>query len=103
MTIDVKKLTPRIKNVKNVFFMKKNKKNVKKRWIKNVLDKLTKLIKPNEKFQSKITVLICMTTFQVYCFFVRELFIADMLHSSLKSGFMQDFSRFSRILAGLVG
>ena len=28
---------------------------------KNVVDKLRKLIKPNEKFPNKITVLICMT------------------------------------------
>ena len=41
-------------------------KNVKKRSIKNVVDKLTKLIKPNEKFPSKITVLICMPTFEGY-------------------------------------
>ena len=39
--IDVKTLTTRIKNVK-------------KRWIKNVIDKLTKLIKPNEKFPVNI-------------------------------------------------
>jgi len=30
------------------------KKNVKKRCIKNVVDKLTKLIKPNEKFPSEL-------------------------------------------------
>ena len=30
-------------------------------------------------------------------------FIAAMLNPSLKSRFMQEFSRFSRILAGLVG
>ena len=41
-------------------------KNVKKRLIKNVVDKLTKLIKTNEKFPSKIIVLICMTTFEGY-------------------------------------
>jgi len=29
-------------------------KNVKKRWIKNVIDKLTKLIKSNEKFPVNI-------------------------------------------------
>jgi len=35
---------------------------------KNVVYKLTKLIKPSEKFPSKITVLglICMTTFEGY-------------------------------------
>jgi len=49
-----KTLTPRIKNIKNAFFMKKIKKT-----LKNVVDKLIKLIKPNEKFPSKITVLIC--------------------------------------------
>ena len=32
-------------------------KNVKKRWIRNVVGKLTNLIKPNEKFPGKITVL----------------------------------------------
>ena len=38
LSIDVKKtLTPRIKNVKNVFFMKQIK-NVKKRWIKSLVD-----------------------------------------------------------------
>jgi len=31
------------------------------------------------------------------------IFIADMLNPSLKSRFMQKFSRFNRILAGLVG
>jgi len=36
-----------------------------------------------------------MTTFEV--------FIAAVLNLSLKSRFMQEFSRFSRILAGLVG
>jgi len=42
-----KTLTPRIKNVKKrVFYWKI--KNVKKRWIKNVVEKLTKLIKPSE-------------------------------------------------------
>ncbi len=43
--INVKKLTPRIKNVKIAFLWKKR----KKRWIKNVVDKLTKLFKPNWK------------------------------------------------------
>jgi len=34
---------------------------------KNVVDNLTKLIKPNEKLLNKITVLICiMTTFKGY-------------------------------------
>jgi len=32
-----------------------------------------------------------------------ELFIAAMLNPSLKSRLMQELSRFSRILAGLVG
>ena len=58
-------MSPRIKNVKNAIFMKKIK-NVKKRLIKNVVDKLTKLIKTNEKFLSQITVLICKTTFEGY-------------------------------------
>ena len=31
------------------------------------------------------------------------IFIAAMLNPSLESSFMQEFSRFSRILAGLVG
>ena len=35
--------------------------------------------------------------------FVREFFIAAMLNPSLRSRFMQEFNRFSRILAGLVG
>ena len=34
---------------------------------------------------------------------MREFFIAAMLNPSLKSRVMQEFSRFSRILAGLVG
>jgi len=33
---------------------------------KNIADKLAKLIKPNEKFPSEITVLICITTFEGY-------------------------------------
>jgi len=33
---------------------------------KNVVGKLIKLIKPNDKFPSKITVLTCMTTFEGY-------------------------------------
>ena len=57
--------------------------------IKKFVDKLTKLIKSNEKFRSKITVLICMTTFEGY--------------GSLKSCFMQEFRSFSRILAVLLG
>jgi len=52
-----KTLTPRIKNVKKCVFTKKIK-NVKKRRIKTVVDKLTELFKPNEKFSSKITVLV---------------------------------------------
>jgi len=74
----------------------------KKRWIKNVVNKLTKLIKPNEKFSSKITVLVCMKTFEGYGSFWENFFIAAMLNSSFKSRFMQEFSRFSRILADLV-
>ena len=42
-----KTLTPRTKNVKKRVFYEKNKK-LKKRWIKNVVDKLTSH-KPNEK------------------------------------------------------
>jgi len=79
-----KTLTPRIKHVKNTFFMKKIK-NVKKRWIKNVVDKLTKLIKPNEKFFSKITVLICMITSEGYGSSWENFVIAVMLNPSLKS------------------
>jgi len=78
-------------------------KNVKKCWIKNVVDKLTKLIKPNEKFPSNITVLICMTTFEGYSSSWENLFIPAMLNPSLKSRFMQELSRVSKILAGLVG
>jgi len=33
---------------------------------KNVVDKWIKLIKPNEKFLSKIAVLICRTTYEGY-------------------------------------
>jgi len=44
----LKTLTPRLKNVKNAFIMKKIK-NLNKRLIKNVVDKYTKLFKPNEK------------------------------------------------------
>ena len=35
--------------------------------------------------------------------FMREFFIDAMLNPSIKSRFMQEFSRFGRILAGLVG
>jgi len=45
----LKTLTPRIKNVKNAVFMKEIK-NVKERWIRNVVDKLAKLFKPNKEF-----------------------------------------------------
>jgi len=34
---------------------------------------------------------------------MREFFIAAMLNPSLNSRFMKEFSRFSKILAGLVG
>jgi len=34
---------------------------------------------------------------------MREFFIAAILNPSLKSRFMQEFSRFTRILEGLVG
>ena len=77
-------------------------KNVKNRWIKNGVDKLTKVIKPNEKFPNKITVLICMTAFEGYSSSWERVFIADVLNPSLKSRFMQEFARFSRILAGLL-
>ena len=55
-------------------------KNVKKRWIKNVVDILTKLIKPNEKFYSKIIVFICMKTFEGYGTAWENIFIAAMLN-----------------------
>jgi len=45
-TIDVKNVEPRNKNVMR--FYEKNK-NDKKSWIKNVVDKLKKLFKPNAK------------------------------------------------------
>jgi len=48
----------------------------------------------NQKFPIKITVLIRMTTFEGY---VR---ISAMLNSARESRFMQEFDRFSRILAG---
>jgi len=35
--------------------------------------------------------------------FMREYFIAAKLNPSIQSRFMQEFSRFSRILASLVG
>jgi len=69
-------------------------KNVKKRWIKNVVDKLTKLIKPNKKFISKITVLTCMTKFEVYGSSWENFVIVAMLNPSLKSRFMQEFGKF---------
>ena len=95
-------LTPKIKKtVKKRAFIK-NIKNMKKRWIKDV-DKLAKLIKANEKFSSKITVLVCMTTFEATALHKRIFFTAAMLNPSPKSRFMQEFSRFNRILAGLVG
>ena len=43
--------TPRIKNVKNAFLQKI-------KTLKNVIDKLTILIKPNEKIPSKINSLV---------------------------------------------
>jgi len=49
-------LTPRIKKTLKTRFYKKIK-IVKKRRIKNVVDKLSKLFKPNEKLSTKITVL----------------------------------------------
>ena len=64
---------------------------------KNVVDKLTKLIKPNEKFPSKTTVLICTKTFEGYMALHERIFIADMLNPSLKSRLMQTFSMLSRI------
>ena len=44
-----------------------------------------------------------MTTFEGYGSSWDNFFIAAMLNPSLKSRFMQEFSTFSRILAGLVG
>ena len=70
---------------------------------KNVVDKLTKLMKPNEKFLGKITVFICMTSFEGYGSIMREFVIAAMLNPSPKSPLMQEFSIFSRILTGLEG
>jgi len=46
-----------MKNVKKRVFMEKVK-NVKKRWIKNFADKLTKLLNQMTKFHTKITVLV---------------------------------------------
>jgi len=65
---------------------------MKKTLHKKVVDKLKTLMKPNEKFNSKITHLT-----------MRDSFIAAMLNPSLKSRFMQEFSRFSRLLTGLIG
>jgi len=60
-----------------------------------------------KKFPSKklITVLICMITVEGYrpTALHEKIFIAAMLNPSLKSRFMEKFSRFSKILAGLVG
>jgi len=65
-------------------------------------DKLPRLFKPNEKFPSKkMTILKCMTTFEGYGS-SWETFIAAMLKTSLKSLFMQEFSRLSWILADLL-
>ena len=47
--IDVNNVDPKNKNVKKTRCLWKNKKRVKKRWIKNVVDKLTTSRKPNEK------------------------------------------------------
>src|SRR6218665_662504 len=59
-----KKFTPRIKNfINHIFFIKKN---VKKRLIKNVVDKYRKYSNQIKKFSSKITVLVCTTSFESY-------------------------------------
>jgi len=44
-----------------------------------------------------------MTTFEVYPSSCENFFIAPMLNPSLRSRFMQEFSRFSRTLTGLEG
>jgi len=59
-------------------------------------------MKPNEKFSSKMTVLICMTTFEGYGT-SSENFYSCHVNPSLKIRFMHEFTSFSRILAGLVG
>ena len=46
---------------------------------------------------SKITVLVCMTTFESYGSLSENFIIAAMLNPSLKSCFISEFSRFIRI------
>src|SRR6218665_2970904 len=55
-----------------------------------------------KKILSKITVLICMIRLRATALH-EIIFITAMLNPSLKSRFMEKFSRFSRILTGLVG
>ena len=82
--------------------MKKIKKTVKIRWIKDVVGKLTNLIKP-KKFPNKILLLSEHAWQRGLRLFGREFCIAAMLNPSLKSRFIQEFIRFSMILTGLVG
>ena len=65
-------------------------KNVKKRWIKNVDDKYTQLFKPNEKFSSKITVFMCMTTSDSYMVLRQIISYSYGVIHHLKVGFSQN-------------
>jgi len=70
--IDVENVDRKNKNVNNAFYEKMKK--PLKHWIKHIVDKLRKLIKPNEKFPSKITILICTTTFEGYALHERTFY-----------------------------
>ena len=92
VSIDANKtLTPRIKKPLKTSFYEEIR-NVTKRWIKNVVDKLTKLFKPNEKFS---TTIYCVSVLYIVhdnvwelWLFIREFPIAAMLNPSVKSRFM---------------
>ena len=64
--IDVKNVDPKNKKTLKTRFLMKIIESVKKTLNKNVDDKYTQLFKPNEKFSSKITVFVCMTTSDSY-------------------------------------
>jgi len=51
-----------------------------------------------EKFSSKITVLVCMTTSDSYGSPSENFLIAAVLNPSFKSRFISKFSRFNRII-----
>jgi len=56
--------------------------------VQNVDDIYTKLLKPNEKFSSKITVLVCDNVWELWRF-VREFPTAAELNPSLKSFYLR--------------